>query len=61
MEWKTKIYDNGDTRTRTAFLFIPMSVIETGFRVTKWLKTATWVEKYEASWGDNYWYPTAWR
>ena len=60
MEWETKIYKTGDTRERTGFLFLPKDIVENGFCVTKWLKTATWTEKYEASWGDNYWYPIEW-
>jgi hypothetical protein len=43
MRWKEKPrFNNGDRRLRTAFLFFPKTINGE----TRWLETASWIEKY---------------
>ena len=60
MEWKTRVYEDGDLRQRTAFLFFPKRIYEDGYFIWKWLVTATWVDELSASWGDNFWFAKHW-
>ena len=61
MEWKTRVYEDGDTRQRTAFLLFPKQIFSDGYRQWKWLTVATWIDKRSATWGDNYWYAIEWK
>jgi hypothetical protein len=62
MRRETKKLKHGAVRTRTAFLWLPMTIYDPRREIheLRWLEAATWEEQFHEYEMARYWHPTRW-